>query len=263
MVKRLFVAFVISILVIVGIPYFLEYVIFRSHIYSPVSNDGWASFFGSFLGSIIGFAGIAATLFFSKKENNRIIEMTKAENDRVLKETREENTRMIRAELRPYFAYIYSTYIKKPKEEQSFYNPSLIEPNHYFIDGDESNFNSGNNKRKVIRLKNLGLRTALNYDVVKYNVEFMNKSTEAPQLYQFSFLHEMIKYIEKDGEGLIILPYGNNGDYRCELVTRYEDVAGNVYYERLLIEDNKVVVLNRDEDKPSFSLDAFKPLTKK
>ena len=60
------------ILILVGIPYFFDFVIFKNNIYSPVENDAWASFFGSFFGGIFGglmtLTGVYITIKNSEKE---------------------------------------------------------------------------------------------------------------------------------------------------------------------------------------------------
>ncbi|HIZ12408.1 MAG TPA: hypothetical protein H9817_00560 [Candidatus Mediterraneibacter stercorigallinarum] len=45
---------IIILLIITLIPVFLQYIIFNNGIISNVSNDGWAGFFGGYIGSIIG-----------------------------------------------------------------------------------------------------------------------------------------------------------------------------------------------------------------
>ena len=45
---------IIILLIITLIPVFSQYIIFNNGIISNVSNDGWAGFFGGYIGSIIG-----------------------------------------------------------------------------------------------------------------------------------------------------------------------------------------------------------------
>ena len=45
---------IIILLIITLIPVFLQYIIFNNGIIPNVSNDGWAGFFGGYIGSIIG-----------------------------------------------------------------------------------------------------------------------------------------------------------------------------------------------------------------
>lgn len=115
--KQICYVLLIMISGVIVIPLILEHMIFRNSIYSPGSNDGWASFFRSFFGAIIGFIGVAVTLYFSKtendrtmektrEENNRIIETTRIENNRVIEATKQENNRMLRSQIRPYYIYI-------------------------------------------------------------------------------------------------------------------------------------------------------------
>lgn len=58
--------------VIIIIPVLLELAIFRNKIYSPVSNDGWAGFFGAYVGAIIGAITTYAMVNLEIKNNENI-----------------------------------------------------------------------------------------------------------------------------------------------------------------------------------------------
>ena len=81
-----------GLFIIIIIPIFLEFIIFRNNFYSPVSNDGWASFFGSFFGGIIGglmtLLGVIITIDNNKKEKEeKLIEESEPKFDFFLKQT--------------------------------------------------------------------------------------------------------------------------------------------------------------------------------
>ena len=81
-----------GLFIIIIIPIFLEFIIFRNNFYSPVSNDGWASFFGSFFGGIIGglmtLLGVIITIDNNKKEKEeKLIERYEPKFDLFLKQT--------------------------------------------------------------------------------------------------------------------------------------------------------------------------------
>ena len=60
-------------LITILIPLIINVVIINNNIYSKASNDGWASFFGSYFGGILGgfgtLAGVLITLRETRKEN--------------------------------------------------------------------------------------------------------------------------------------------------------------------------------------------------
>lgn len=58
-----FLFIVLLLIILVTVPIFFNYVIFDNSFLSNVSNDGWAGFFGGYLGAIIGaFATICAVI---------------------------------------------------------------------------------------------------------------------------------------------------------------------------------------------------------
>ena len=81
-----------GLFIIIIIPIFLEFIIFRNNFYSPVSNDGWASFFGSFFGGIIGgvltLIGVIITINSDKMEKEeKIIKDSEPKFEFFLKQT--------------------------------------------------------------------------------------------------------------------------------------------------------------------------------
>ena len=91
--------FIVAILIIiaVGVPLFLEQNVFDSEIPSKVSNDGWASFLGGFIGSIIALLGVILTIQNLKLENKKINDQN---NERILEENGLENM--------PYLSYSFT-----------------------------------------------------------------------------------------------------------------------------------------------------------
>lgn len=63
---------ILSIVFIV--PLILELLIFRNKIFSPVSNDGWAGFFGAYIGAIIGAVTTYISVNLEIKNNEKIRE---------------------------------------------------------------------------------------------------------------------------------------------------------------------------------------------
>lgn len=64
-----------AIVIVIGVPLFFQYVIVGNEIPSNASNDGWISFFGSYLGGIIGGAatlmGVVYTIKRTKEESDK------------------------------------------------------------------------------------------------------------------------------------------------------------------------------------------------
>ena len=62
--------FVLIIALIIGIPIFLQYKVFGNSIPSNPSNDGWAGFFGSYLGGILGGCATLAGVVFTIRKTH-------------------------------------------------------------------------------------------------------------------------------------------------------------------------------------------------
>lgn len=67
---------------IVIVPLLLNEIIFNNDYYSKVSNDGWASFLGSYLGGILGGVATFGTLYFTIKDSNEKMRRQINSNDR-------------------------------------------------------------------------------------------------------------------------------------------------------------------------------------
>ncbi|MGO1370922.1 MAG: hypothetical protein ACTHVE_03610 [Senegalia sp. (in: firmicutes)] len=64
----------VSILVILIIPILIDYLIIGNNFPSNINDSDWMSFFGSYIGSLIGafvtLIGLIITLNFTRKQNN-------------------------------------------------------------------------------------------------------------------------------------------------------------------------------------------------
>lgn len=267
----------------VGIPYALENLVFENSVYSPVSNDGWAGFFGSYIGSIIGAIGIAATLVFSKTENDRIIQATKEENDRIIKENEkifnlqliesrrvnqelrqdaqeerrlmiEENQRMLRHQIRPYFSYHYTINVSNSDPRDTI----------LLVDQAVDVQRTGTQYFDFLSMKNVGVHSAGNVCVHRYKLKVVDECEKELNLFIDRLLHDKLQtfcIVEKEELKEIILPFGVASDeyktsyYELELIIKYEDVSGYVYYDRVLIKNNKAVCVGRFEGDIIFNTD--------
>ncbi|WP_167957294.1 hypothetical protein [Anaerosporobacter faecicola] len=71
--KHKVLSFVICIFLLsFTIPLSLEFLIFRNEFASALDNSDWSSFFGSFLGGIIGGAGTLVAVYITTKETRKI-----------------------------------------------------------------------------------------------------------------------------------------------------------------------------------------------
>lgn len=63
---------IIIFIVVIIIPLLLEFIIFRNNFFSPVSNDGWAGFFGGYIGALIGAFTTYITVNLEIKNNENV-----------------------------------------------------------------------------------------------------------------------------------------------------------------------------------------------
>ena len=184
----------VCLLFIVLIPILLEFIIFRNNFYSPVSNEGWASFFGSFFGGIIGgimtLLGVILTIDFTQKN----IQREKKElyfNDR------------------PILIY---------KKEHEYYRSSNkcyasleeIQINRFFLCG--------------ITLRNAGKRP-VKFLKIYINNQLEERIINTPILPNEDYYLENIKYKFSDENKKRILGKENY----CKIMLEFYDFEGNVF----------------------------------
>lgn len=78
--------YIVGVIVAIGIPLILEFCIFSNNFASRVSNDGWASFFGGYIGGIATLLAVFLTIDDNRK--------TLSEQRQLDKEKEEERTRL-------------------------------------------------------------------------------------------------------------------------------------------------------------------------
>lgn len=92
-------------------PFILEWVVFRSNIYSAIDNGDWASFLGSFLGGIVGGIGTLIAVYFTTNQTRKIQEKNEEKlNDEIKLRQRKE-----RKEFADEIAILVSKYIADVK----------------------------------------------------------------------------------------------------------------------------------------------------
>ena len=63
---------ILATLLIIILPVVLECFIFSNEYFSKVTNDGWASFFGSYFGGVLGGTGTLVALLISTNQTDKI-----------------------------------------------------------------------------------------------------------------------------------------------------------------------------------------------
>lgn len=135
--KTIFIAVLISIILIVGLPLALDWLIIGNKFPSNIENSDWVGFFGGYIGSIIGAVvslfGIIITIRYTNEQNKK---------DREL-------------QVRPYCAIRY------------VHDNKLRGTNKIIAElpiGCEPEENNGAEYTSIIYIKNIGLGPALEFD---------------------------------------------------------------------------------------------------
>lgn len=98
MLNRYIVYIIVAILIIMGLPFFIQFSVIDNNWLSKASNDGWASFFGSYLGGVIGGIGTLIAMLVTTRETRRIQEENK-EMQNENKELQVKNTELTQQSL--------------------------------------------------------------------------------------------------------------------------------------------------------------------
>ena len=75
--KKIMLVSVLILIAILAIPFLLEHILFRSHYYSIIDNSDWASFLGSYIGSIFGGSMTLCAVLISINHSNTVLEKEK------------------------------------------------------------------------------------------------------------------------------------------------------------------------------------------
>ena len=84
-IKKKYAAFLFGLVVI--LPVILQYAVFANSVESNASNDGWASFLGSYIGGVFGGGMTLAAVWISVRETRLIQEEKKIESRKRIAET--------------------------------------------------------------------------------------------------------------------------------------------------------------------------------
>lgn len=200
---------VVLIGIAIGIPLIIEALVFDSEVPSRVSNDGWASFLGGFIGSIIALLGVILTIQNLKIENKKINDQN---NERILEEKRLENT--------PYLSYSF-TDIEIPDS----YSLIPVGIENYDVDYDYFV------KAHSIKVTNSGLGAACKL----YCKIYIKNENENINSEEFSpILHNLGDECEQTL--VFALPRCDDVEheqYRIGVVFFYKDIFENQYYQEI------------------------------
>lgn len=108
--KKIAIIVLISVFIVLILPYALEVFIFRNNAYSVLSNGEWGSFLGSYTGGALGGVGTLLAVFITTKETRKIQRenSTQIENEkrRIEKKERKQFADEIAKDIATYTTYI-------------------------------------------------------------------------------------------------------------------------------------------------------------
>ena len=243
---------IIFALLVVGIPFILDWCIIGNEIPSNISNSDWVSFLGGYIGAILGamfsLVGIAWTIKFTREQNRA---------DREL-------------QIRPYFDIRYQD-VKEPCRTDSWLG-------YVDINIQESNDDSSeNNQQKhigsgLLCLKNVGNgpATNINFEIslektkIEYKAWYINKnskvttnsispgdtselsidvsnSLQAPKLEDVKWIDDLFANYDKE-------KYKYPEPFTIKIKILYSDLMSNRFQQEILIDSSCYMVTSKTED---------------
>lgn len=135
-IKKYTVILIVAFVVVVLLPFILEFFIFRNKIYSSLSNGEWGGFLGSYLGGIISGIGTILAVWVTTKETRAIQNKTQdnIESDRRFQRQNQRRafTDDIARIVSEYIADI-SGYYYASRHKEDDYIRSLSVKNYYLL----------------------------------------------------------------------------------------------------------------------------------
>ena len=256
--KMIFIIIVISLILIIGLPLAIDWLIIGNGFPSNIENSDWVGFFGGYIGALIGaivsLAGIIITIRYTNEQNKK---------DREL-------------QVRPYCAMRY------------VHDNKLVGTNKIIAElpiGCEPKENNGPKYTGIIYIKNIGLGPAVefNFDMDKINdgrqhysilmqrnadisnrsVNLLQPGEEAafPIYIYFNFdkiteddfldlgESEMFRYTVK---GDVLQKYKN---FDIVIHIKYHDLFMNTYYQKITLSSNMHVGGKMEEKQAEYLCD--------
>lgn len=256
--KKVFIIILISLILIVGLPFAIDWLIIRNRVPSNIENSDWVSFFGGYIGSLIGAAislvGIIITIRYTNEQNKK---------DREL-------------QVRPYCAMRY------------VHDNKLRGTNKIIAElpiGCEPRENNGPEYTSIIYIKNIGLGPAVefHFDVdeiddgrdhypilMQRNADTSNRSVNLLQpgeeaAFPIRIFFNFDKITEDD-----FIDLGEHGPSRYTVKhevmqkyknfdivvhVKYHDMFKNTYYQKVTLSSNMYTSEKVDEKQAEHSCD--------
>lgn len=180
MKNRIILRIVSAIILVAGLPLFLDYCIFGNSMPSNLSNTEWASFLGSYLGAIIGaviaLIGVTATISFTSKQNKESNEL----------------------HVRPYFDIKY-------KITKEFIGVEKQLGRLAYTNERSARVEEGKNQHSygIIYFKNVGIGPAINCHFE--NVEINDNRKHGPMLFADSYNVVNVNSLQAGEEGGLLI----------------------------------------------------------
>ncbi len=256
--KTIFITILISLILIIGLPLAIDWLIIGSKFPSNIENSDWVGFFGGYIGALIGaivsLAGIIITIRYTNEQNKK---------DREL-------------QVKPYCAMRY------------VHDDRLVGTNKIIAElpiGCEPKENNGPKYTSIIYIKNIGLGPAVEFDfdvdeiddgrehylvLMQQNADTSNRSVDLlqpgeeaafPIYIDFNFdkiteddfcdLGEsvMYRYMVKNE---VMKKYKN---FDIVIHMKYHDLFMNTFYQKITLSSNMYVSGKINEKQADYQCD--------
>ena len=248
--KTIFIIIFIPLILIIGLPLAIDWLVLGNNLLSNIENPDWVSFFGGYIGSLIGatvsLVGIIITIRYTNEQNKK---------DREL-------------QVRPYCAIRY------------VHDNKLVGTNKIIAElpiGCEPKENNGPEYTSIIYIKNIGLGPAVEFDfdmdeiddgrdhypiLMQRNANTSNRSVDLLQpgeeaAFPIHIFFNFDKITEDD-----FIDFGESGLFRYTVKhevmqkyqnfdivihVKYHDMFKNTYYQKITLSSNMHVGGKMDE----------------
>lgn len=210
MKQRTILIAILGIIMIFTLPTLMNTFIFSNNIFSKVSNDGWASFLGGYIGAIITLAGVVITIWNLNKENLK----TNDQNKQQLLEER-------RLSILPYLTYEFQ-YSELPE------GYSVIPIG---VDLSDDNFDYIT-KAQIMKINNYGLGAACD---ISFKIYVNGEDSD-----YYEDIVTLLPNSNKSYDKMLVFALPNNKytlkkhmNYNLWIVIFYKDLLSNQYVQEI------------------------------
>lgn len=103
LIIKILILICLFLILLVGLPYIINREIIGNDFFSKASNDGWVSFWGSYLGGMIGGVGTLIAVYFTIKDSKKQLDYHKKKQKKIENKERMANLCIITTELKMCF----------------------------------------------------------------------------------------------------------------------------------------------------------------